>query len=87
MSFLYLLINYTEKPKQKIKKFSSQFFVGRFYRNHANNVDSAINSYFYGRNANDTEDIKKYLLATSHVAKGMQDDINLNVTHNRLNNA
>ena len=33
------------------------------------------------------EEIQKYLLATSDNGKGMQDDINLYVTRDRLNNA
>ena len=34
-----------------------------------------------------TEDVQKYLLATRNFGKGMQDDINLYLTHGRLNNA
>ena len=34
-----------------------------------------------------TEDVQIYLLATSNFGKGMQDDINLFVTRDRLNNA
>ena len=50
-----------------------------------------VNSDFYGRIANDTdipsENVQKYLLATSDFAKGIQDDINLYVTSDRSNNA
>ena len=34
-----------------------------------------------------SEDIKNYLLPTIYFGKGMQDDINMYVTHDRLNNA
>ena len=51
-------------------------YVGSFYRNLANNVDNFLGSDFYGWIANDTnipsEDIQKYILATSDFAKGMQ---------------
>ena len=46
---------------------------------------------FFGRIAVDTniptEEVQKYILATSNFGKGMQDDINLFVTCDRLNNA
>ena len=50
-----------------------------------------MGSDFYGMIANDSnipsEDIQKYILATSHFAKGMQTDINHYVTRDRINNA
>ena len=65
--------------------------MGRFYRNLTQNVDSAVGVEFYARIATDTniptEDVQKYLLATNDFGKGMQDDINLFVTCDRLNNA
>ena len=65
--------------------------MGRFYRNLAKNTDSAVNSDFNERIANDvdipSDDVQKYLLATTDFAKGMQDDINLYVTRDKLNNA
>ena len=66
-------------------------YVGRFYRNIAQNVNSAVGPEFYDRTAADAtiqaEDVQNYLLAISDFGKGMQDDINLYVTPNRLNNA
>ena len=73
-----------QKTETKIISFPA-CYVGRFYRNLANNVDSTVNSDFDGRNTNHKED--KYLLATRNFAKGMQDDINLFITYDRLNNA
>ena len=74
----------------KFKKFPAGY-VGRFCSDLANNINSTVNSDFYGRIANDVDipskDVQKYLLATSNFAKGMQDDINLYVTQDRLNNA
>ena len=44
-----------------------------------------------GERANDAEispeDVQKHLLATTDFVKGMQDDIDLYVTHDRLNSA
>ena len=64
--------------------------MGRFYRDLASNVDSTVSSDFYGRIANDadmpSDDIQKYLLATTDFAKGIQNDINHYVTRDRLNN-
>ena len=63
----------------------------KFYRNLAQDIDSSVNEDFNGKIANDAEmpskDFQKYLLATSDFAKGMQDDINLCFTRDRLNNA
>ena len=75
------------KTEAKILTNFPANFVGRFYRKLANNVDSAVNSHFYGRNDNDTEDVKKSLLASSDFTKGIQDDIHLYITHDRPNNA
>ena len=81
--FLYRLQNCTEN-------FPASY-AGRFCSNLANNVDSAVSFDFYGRTADDvnipSKDIQKYLLATSDFAKGMQEDLNLHVTRDRLNNA
>ena len=56
-------------------------YVGKFYRNLAQDIDSSVNQDFYGRIANDaeipSEDVQKYFLVNSDFAKGMQDDINL----------
>ena len=92
MSFISLPTGKLHKKTEtkKFKNFSTGY-LGRFYRDLANNVDSAVNSDCYGRIANDrnipSEDVQKYLLATSDFAKGMQDDINLYVMRDRLNNA
>ena len=61
------------------------------YRNLADNVDNFIGSDFYWRIANDSnmpsEDVQKYILATSDFTKGIQTDINHYVTRDRINNA
>lgn len=65
--------------------------MGRFYWNLAQNVNSVVGPELYGRIAADTtippEYVQKYLLAASDFGKGMQDDINLYVTRDKLNNA
>ena len=92
MSFVSLPTGKFHKKTEtkKLKNFPVSY-DGRFYSDLANNVDSAVNSDFYGRVANDkdipSEDVQKYLLETSDFAKGMQDDINVYVTRDRLNNA
>ena len=92
MSFIFLPTAkiHKETKTKKLKSFPAGY-VGKFYRNLANNVDSAVTSDFYGRIADDADihfsDVQKYLLATSDFAKGMQNDINHYVTRDRLNNA
>ena len=76
-----------KKPeKSRLKNFPAGY-VWRFCRNLANNVDNFPGSEFYGRIANDadnpSEDFKKYILATSDFAKGMQTGINHYVTKDR----
>ena len=62
-----------------------------FIRNLAGNIDNFLGSVFYGRIVNDadipSDDVQKYILATSDFAKGMQNDINHYVTRDRINNA
>ena len=80
-----------KKEKQKkIKKFPTGY-IGNFYRNLADNVDNFLGSEFYGKIANDadlpSEDVQKYILATSDFAEGIQTDINHFVTRDRINDA
>ena len=56
---------------KKVTNFPSSY-VDRFYRNLGKDIDSAVNSDFYGRNPKDTEDVQKSVLANSNFAKGMQ---------------
>ena len=61
--------------------------MGSFYRNLADSIDTS--SDFYSRIADDAnipkEDVQKYLLATSDIAKSIQIDINHYVTRDRIN--
>ena len=83
----------TEKLHKKTKRADWKIFVRVMlcYRNLADNVGNFIGSDFYGRIANDSnmpsEDVQKYILATSDFAKGIQTDINHYVTRDRINNA
>ena len=81
----------TKKTKKKKLKNFLACYVGSFYRNLADNVDTFMGSDFYGRIPNDSnitsEDIEKYILATSDFTKGIQTDINHYVTRDRINNA
>ena len=92
MSFILLPMGtlYRKPEKKKLKNFPTRY-LGKFYRNLADNADNFLGSEFYGRTTNDAEipsnDVKKYILATSDFAKGMQTDINHHVTKDRINNA
>ena len=65
--------------------------MGRFYRNLLDNGDSSLGSDFRGRIVNDadvyTDDVQKYLFATSDFSKGMEDEINHYITRDRISNA
>ena len=56
----------------------------------ADNVDNFLGSDFYGTIANDanilSDNIQKYMLATSYFAKGVKPDINNYLTKDRINN-
>ena len=81
---------YKKPEKKKLKNFPAGY-IGKFYTNLADNTDNFLSSEFYGRIANDTkipsDDVQKYILATSDLAKGMPTDINHYVTRARINNA
>ena len=61
-----------KKPEKKKPRYFPAGYVGRFYRNLADNVDAFLGSDFYGRIANDadipSEDVQKYILANSDFA-------------------
>ena len=88
--FFLLPINklYKKENTRKLKNFPAGY-VGRFYRNLADSIDTS--SDFYLRIADDAnipkEDVQKYLLATSDFAKSIQTDINHYVTRDRINDA
>ena len=86
--FLCQWVNYIKKTKPKKLKYFPVGYMGKFYGNLVQGIDSSVNQDFYGRIASDaeipSEDVQKYLLATSDFAKGMQDDINLYITRDRL---
>ena len=89
MNFISLPTGKIHK-KTKTKKLKT-FPAGKFNINVANNADGPITSDFYARIANDagipSSNVQKYLLSTSDFAKGMQNNINLYVTRDRLDNA
>ena len=92
MSFISLPAGtlYKKSEKKKFKNFLAGY-VGKFHRNLADNVDNFLGSEFYGKITNDanipSEDVQKYILATSDFVKGIQTDINHDVTKDRINNA
>ena len=79
---------YKKEKSNRLKNFSAGY-VGSFYRNLADNIDNFVGSDFYSRIAIDsdilTEDVLKYILATSDFAKSIQTDINHYVTRDRIN--
>ena len=79
---------YKKENTRRLKNFPAGY-VGNFYRNLADNINT--DSDFYSRIAADTdipkEDVQKYLLATSDFAKSIHTDINHYVTRDRINDA
>ena len=77
---------YKKENTRRLKNFPAGY-VGNFYRNLADNINT--DSDFYSRIAADTdipkEDVQKYLLATSDFSKSIQTDINHHVTRDRIN--
>ena len=80
---------YKKENTKRLKNFPAGY-VGSFYRNLVDRVDTS-GSDFYSAIANDAniprEDVQKYLLVTSDFAKSMQTDINHYVTRDRINDA
>ena len=92
MSFILLPTStlYKKPEKKKLKNFHAGY-VGKFYRNLADNAHNFLGFEFYGKIASDanipSEDAQKYILVISDFAKGIQTDINDYVTRDRINNA
>ena len=86
--FCFQRINSIKKNTWRLKNFPAGY-VGNFYRNLADNINTDSN--FYSRIAAYTdipkEDVQKYLLVTSDFAKSIQTDINHYVTRDRINDA
>ena len=81
---------FKKRETSRLKNFPAGY-AGSFYRSLADNVENLLSSAFYGRVTNDvdnlSEDVQRYILATTDFAKGMQTDINHYVTRDRINNA
>ena len=73
MSFVSLPTGklYKEPDKKKLKNLTAGY-IGKFYRNLADNVDTFVGSYVYDQIINDadipSEDVQKYILVTSDFA-------------------
>ena len=82
MSFRSLPTRKLHKKSEKLRLTNfSAGCIGRFYRNLADNINIFLDSEFYGSIANNadipSEDLQKYIHATSDFAKGIQTDIDL----------
>ena len=81
---------YQKLEKRRLKNFPTGY-VGSFYVNLADNINNFVGSDFYGKIARDTgihsQDVQKYILATTDFAKEIQVGINHYVTKNRIDNA
>ena len=81
---------YKKENARRLKNFAAGY-LGNFYRNLADNIDSFTDCYFYSRIAADTnipkQDVQKHIMVTSDFAKSIQTDINHYVTRDRINNA
>ena len=79
---------YKKENTKRLKNFPAGY-VGSFYRNLADNINTG--SDFYSRIAADAdipeEDVQKCILATSDFAKSIQTNINHYVTQDRINDA
>ena len=79
---------YKKEDTKQLNNFPAAY-VGSFYRNLADNIDSS--SDFFSRITEDVdipkEDVQKYILTTSDFAKSIQTDINHYVTRDRINDA
>ena len=77
-----------EKKNDKRSLKKARHWSDKKRQSLADVVDSAARSDFYWRIVYDvdipSEIVQKYLLATTDFAKGMQDNINLYVTRDRL---
>ena len=86
--FFLLLANklHEKENTKKLKNFPAGY-VGSFYRNLADNINT--NSHFYLQIAADgdipKDDVQKYILATTDFAKSIKTDINHDV-RDRINN-
>ena len=80
---------YKKTETKRLKNFPAGY-VCSFYKNLADNVDNFLVLDFYGRINNDadihSEDVQKYILATSDFAKGIQTDIEHYVSRDCINN-
>ena len=79
---------YKKEDTKQLNNFPAAY-VGSFYRNLADNIDSS--SDFFSRITEDVdipkEDVQKHILTTSDFAKSIQTDINHYVTRDRINDA
>ena len=64
-------------------------FVESFYKDFLDGIDFSQNNDFHQHVVNNllSEDVKKFLLATSDFGKEIQGELDLNITNNRLNEA
>ena len=89
----YLLPTNKLAKKEILKRFKNfpAGYVGKFYRNLADNIDNFLGSDLFSQMSKDydipNEDLQKYILATSDFAKSIQTDIIDYVTRDRINDA
>ena len=86
----YSLPTGTLHEKQETKRLTKipATYENRFYKTLGDPFDKIFDNLFqhYTIKNAPSEDVKTYLLATSDLGIGMQDDINMYVTRDRLNN-
>ena len=79
------------RKKTKTKELSKTpaNYESRFYKTLDDSFNKSFDTYFQRDvlSKAPNQDVKNYLLPTSDFGKGMQDDINMYVTRDRLNNA
>ena len=78
--------------KENIRKLNNlpKNFEVDFYKNRIDSVDGTFDSTFQRKlisNLKTNEDVKNYLLASSGLDQHMQEDIDIDITKDRLNEA
>ena len=78
--------------KENIRKLNNlpKNFEVDFYKNRLDSVDGTFDSTFQRKlisNLKTNEDVKNYILASSGLDQHMQEDIDIDITKDRLNEA
>ena len=87
--FISLPRNRIHKKEETKKLNSASNFVEPFYKDFLDSIDFSQDNDFQQQLVNNplTEDVRKFLLATSNFGEEIQGELDLCITNNRLNEA